>query len=744
MALVEAAQQGVLSEVQRLLGTRGTDINATKRGAIAFGGLIAAENATPLIAAAGEGHLEVCRTLLDAGADLEKASAQGDRPLAIAAATGRVEILELLLSRGARIGAANTTGDTALHFAVRLTQLPAVRFLLGSGAPLEARDQFGSTPLHWAVQLAGPSSVPEGSALDYLAQYHKVSAAEMRERLLARDRDAATIVELLLRAGAGPNTPNKIRETPFHLAVSKGDVTTAALLLAHGGSVEHPATHGDTVLHLASDDPEMTRLLLARGANPNQKNRAGETPALAAAESGNAEVLSLLARAGADLSAASKKGRTPASVVARSGDLTLAGILAEFGPGLASPESEALLSEALCLASKEGDTTKVAELLAQGASPRPGRNTEPALWLAAGAGHPAVVKLLLSSGAPVDSPGPDGTTPLHRACERGDAESALLLIEAGAKIDTKTGGGEPDRRGAPPLLLACQSGSVPIVERLLAAGARVNVRTAGGLTPLLASAMARGDRIVELLKEAGAREGPLWPHFEEALALRSRLKTPSFSEAIRLVESACGTTARRIDSFQDGVLIDAGAEAPDSPLRGTTETLKEAAARLAAELGGGEKDAKRMGRRASVLLPSTQRLHSLVLQSGPELSRLHSSLVLVSMLPGDMLALVPTTDPLAIVASLGPAPEGLPAMVSRLSEFATRFPFQVHGAGGATLILRFSTPCASREALAKDLLAFGADETGVIRHGVHFFATRQAGLEELLRLEDVLVRLWWD
>src|SRR5262249_33436435 len=56
---------------------------------------------TPLHAAAMRGHLEVCRLLLDAGADLRRKNEHGYTPMLVAARWRQVPVAALLLDRGA-------------------------------------------------------------------------------------------------------------------------------------------------------------------------------------------------------------------------------------------------------------------------------------------------------------------------------------------------------------------------------------------------------------------------------------------------------------------------------------------------------------------------------------------------------------------------------------------------------------------------------------------------------------------
>ena len=93
----------------------------------------------------------------------------------------------------------------------------------------------------------------------------------------------------------------------------------------------------------------------------------------------------------------------------------------------------------------------------------------------------ARVRTLLETRVDVNAAQIDGTTALHWAAYHDDAETAALLVRAGANVNAV------NRYGLPPLAVACSSGSGGVVKLLLAAGADANAAMTGGETVLMRS-----------------------------------------------------------------------------------------------------------------------------------------------------------------------------------------------------------------------------------------------------------------
>lgn len=103
---------------------------------------------------AREGDSLTIDLLLQDGADVDSADAQGNRPLHEAARCGHLDVVQVLLANGAKIDAkTDPLGVSALMLAIEHGHQDIVRLLISRGASLAARNRLnGQGVLHLAAQ----------------------------------------------------------------------------------------------------------------------------------------------------------------------------------------------------------------------------------------------------------------------------------------------------------------------------------------------------------------------------------------------------------------------------------------------------------------------------------------------------------------------------------------------------------------------------------------------------------------
>ena len=122
------------------------------------------ENALgPLGQAAMNGHFEIVKLLIEAGADVDQRSDGGMTAFFVSCSMGHANIARLLEANGANVQLTITGGATALLAAVGLGHVEVVRYLLtesnydtsGDGNAILAAESFGNEEIMRLFREAG-------------------------------------------------------------------------------------------------------------------------------------------------------------------------------------------------------------------------------------------------------------------------------------------------------------------------------------------------------------------------------------------------------------------------------------------------------------------------------------------------------------------------------------------------------------------------------------------------------------
>lgn len=192
---------------------------------------------TPLVGAAGGGHLSTVSMLIENGADVNTPCNNGANPLFLAASRGHGDIVRLLLDKGADLNRTDAMGGSALTYSINENHTEIVRTLLEKGAEVNRRLTYGETPL-----------------------------------ILAVKKEDEAVVRMLLDKGANVRVADHNSESPLHYAIERGNTGIAQLLIEKGADVNLRAGDGFTPLHLARSKKldKIVTLLLAAGAREPQ------------------------------------------------------------------------------------------------------------------------------------------------------------------------------------------------------------------------------------------------------------------------------------------------------------------------------------------------------------------------------------------------------------------------------------------------------------------------------------------
>ena len=338
----------------------------------------------------------------------------------------------------------------------------------------------------WMVAFACLASVPISAASSVVDA--------------VRHGDAATVREML-KQGADPNERSGDGTTGLHWAAYSGDLAVVELLLKSGANANAADDLGVTPLWAASSTGQaaVVERLLASGANANVALVSGETPLMAAARVGSAGAVKALVSHGADVNAREgSRAQTALMWASAEGHPDVVKILLDAGADVRarSKVSPQVVNVAVQIFTNSGIAGGLSAQVVDGrAAARRGRGATPA----AGP-RPAPANAAAAAGGGVDVVDTSGIveiqqggyTPMLFAAQKGDVESARLLISKGADIN------DVAPSGTSALVVAVHSGNTPVAAFLLDHGANPNDAGAG-YTALHAAILKRDLALVKAL-----------------------------------------------------------------------------------------------------------------------------------------------------------------------------------------------------------------------------------------------------
>ena len=235
-----------------------------------------------LIDQASSGNLKAVRGLIDTGANVDAQDKQRRTALMLASKKGHLDIVKTLVNAGAALNLQSNErgygGNTALMYACRHGHLEVVKTLINVGADIDSQ---------------GKGWDHEG----YTALIYAVYSGHQR------------IVKVLIDAGADINIQNGSGQIALICASLMGYLEIVKVLIDAGADINIQNGSGQTALIRASRKGhlEIVKTLIQAGANLNLQGQAewtfekGWTALIHASRVGHLEVVKSLVDAGADL-----------------------------------------------------------------------------------------------------------------------------------------------------------------------------------------------------------------------------------------------------------------------------------------------------------------------------------------------------------------------------------------------------------------------------------------------------------
>ena len=232
---LHVAALGSSAQIVALLLDAGADVDMadTKDGLTPL--ILSLANRSPKAA-------QIAVQLLEAGARINGAAADGFTPLMAAVRSRKTLMVKFLLSRGARHQPAARDGRTAVSIAAAAGSLDLVRLLAGEGADLDGREGV-MTPLSEAVRARSGELV--AWLLSRAVRPNAPGRSGKRPLVLAAGSRQMDMVEALLRAGADVNLANVADGTTALMwAANAGDFAMVKRLMRAGARVSLRAKDG--------------------------------------------------------------------------------------------------------------------------------------------------------------------------------------------------------------------------------------------------------------------------------------------------------------------------------------------------------------------------------------------------------------------------------------------------------------------------------------------------------------------
>ena len=225
-----------------------------------------------------------------------------------------------------------------------------------------------------------------------------------------------------IRAGADVNAAQPDGTRPIHWAVYKVDYEVLDALIAKKAKVDVANEFGSTPLGEAAKlgDARMVRSLLDAGARPDMPNQDGETALMLAIKTGQLPVVQMLVKAGANVNARETFHNQTALMWAAAAPKNGGEMVKLLLSKDADVRPRALYSD--------WDSQITSEPRAQY---RPVGGLTALLYAARG-GCYECVEAMIGAGADVNTPTPEGVTPLMTALDNDHNEVAKLLLDRGA------------------------------------------------------------------------------------------------------------------------------------------------------------------------------------------------------------------------------------------------------------------------------------------------------------------------
>lgn len=246
-------------------------------------------------------------------------------PLHLCCLWGLVEVLKTLIGHGANVNALDAENATPLHVAIRNRQEEIITILLcHPGIDLKLRDKAGDTPFAVALKLRNHKTAQRIlNYLPYAAEQMDSKGRNFLHLAIINDDLESVLFLLSIQVDVNSRVHDASQSTPMHLAVvSKVEMIVRNLILAEARLNERDA-YQKTPLHVAAERGNLCTLsiLLQNGIDYNAVDGEGNNALHIAVRAGHLGIVrELLVQSRINAEAVNLKGRNPLHELCRCGE----------------------------------------------------------------------------------------------------------------------------------------------------------------------------------------------------------------------------------------------------------------------------------------------------------------------------------------------------------------------------------------------------------------------------------------
>mmetsp|Transcript_104377 Transcript_104377/g.185603 ORF Transcript_104377/g.185603 Transcript_104377/m.185603 type:complete len:676 (-) Transcript_104377:184-2211(-) len=293
-ALFLAAQEGDIWCLNQLLEAKADVDKATAR------------NASSCFIAAQLGQVRALKALLRAEADVDKATAAQATPILVAAHQGHLHAVQLLLRAKASVNIKTKKNVSPALLATLGGRLPILQALLLASADVNTCDESSHMFATKAATIVGHAKMlklllqAKGDVDGDVAEASSDSECLV---LIAARAGHLRILQMLVEAHASVDT-GMGSHTPASVVVERGDTGMLQILMtakANTGLCSQNAHKFPLCLAASYRFHRVLKMLIRAKADVDAKGNANATPAVLACECGNCVGIRALARGGADI-----------------------------------------------------------------------------------------------------------------------------------------------------------------------------------------------------------------------------------------------------------------------------------------------------------------------------------------------------------------------------------------------------------------------------------------------------------